>query len=666
MLLYQVGLLLLLLPVCSFAPGFFFVRKLPWNPLEKLCGSIGLSLILLYLASWGIYCAGARGNRMAVHAVPYAAVSLACLAMGSACWRDIARLLRAAPVRHALAGFGFLLLWTAVLMAIIRDYSGAAWFGDWLEHFQRSLFFLRHFPADTMIFPGYALPARPPMMNVLTAFFLAQTADRFELFQVVFVFLNLLLFLPCCLMMPALGRRAGRRTWPLVLLFASSPLVMQNVTYTWTKAAAAFYVVLALWFYLAGWRKQDRVRTTAAFVALAAGLLVHYSAGPYVAIVTLHYLARVLPRRPNKWRELAGIASICGLLLGTWLFWSLAVYGPGVTFTSNSTVTLSQWYQGSTAEKIASNIYDTIVPAVLREPSLLADRYGGQRTEATIRDWFFVFYQVNLIFGMGLVGGPLAVWLAYRALRGRRKTVARPRARSKRPATKAPQTIAVVTPEQRFWRVLIAAAILLGIAVVGERDVQGVAHLTLLSLQALGLAMLAAAAPWRRRTLAALILAGCAVDFGGGVLLHAHVESLENSARSTPFANVVFGRNSIQAPPPAPDRLSTSAWGNWFVKHQLAAYSWAVRDLERRSGGDPAYRQILDKAQSDDDTIWQGWFRNHGGEAVFLGDHFAAWSAAAEALLVVLFLGLAGGVWRGSTTASHAAAQIHPPSTSLG
>ena len=286
-------------------------------------------------------------------------------------------------------------------MATIRNYSGAAWFGDWLEHFQRSLFFLRHFPAGTTIMPGYALPARPPMMNVLAAFFLAQTADRFELFQEVFVFLNLLLFLPCYLMMPALGRRAKRRTWLLVLLYAASPLVMQNTTYTWTKAAAAFYVVLALWLYLAGWRKRDLVRTTAAFVALAAGLLVHYSAGPYVVILTLHYLTLVFPRRPNKWRELAGIAAICGLLVGTWLCWSLAVYGPRITFLSNSTVTSSQQYGGSTLEKIASNVFDTIVPLAVRDPDMLG-RFGGQRTSAYVRDWFFVFYQLNAIFGMGL------------------------------------------------------------------------------------------------------------------------------------------------------------------------------------------------------------------------------------------------------------------------
>jgi hypothetical protein len=661
MFLYQLGLVLLLLPVCSFAPGFFFVRKMPWNPLEKLCGSIGLSLILVFLASWGIYCAGARGDHMPVNPIPYAVVSAVCVAMAVVCWRDIARLLRMTPVRRALAGFGFLLLWTAVLMAIIRNYSGAAWFADWLEHFQRSLFFLQHFPTDTRIFPGYALPARPPMMNMLAAFFLAQSTDRFEVFQAVFVFVNLLLFLPCYLMMPALGRRARRRTWLLVLLFASSPLVMQNTTYTWTKPAAAFYVVLGLWFYLAGWRKRDRVRTTVAFVALAAGLLVHYSAGPYVLIITAHYLTRVFPRRANKWRELAAITTICGLLLGVWLFWSLAVYGAQTTFASNSSVTSSQKYEGSTVEKIASNLFDSVVPVVVRDPGLLA-AVSGRNTSGRIRDWIFIFYQLNAIFGMGLVGGPLVLWLAFRELRLRRApTVTKPRARAKPRAAKIPPVIAGATPEQRFWRVLIVAGVLLGIAVVGERDTLGVAHLTLLSLQALGLSMLAAVVPWRR-SLVIAILAGCAVDFSCGVWLQAHVEGLENTARSTVFPGMEFDGTVIQTTEPTADTLSLSAWNNWYAKHQLVAYDWWYADLNRRYGRLPEFQKMLpgyqhnvEKVLSDDDKIWQGWFKHHGGQVVFLGDHVGGWFPAAtgmaEALLVVLFLGLAGMVyWRGEST----------------
>ena len=46
----QLALLFCLLLVCSLAPGFYCVRRLPWSPLEKLSGGIALSLVLLYLA----------------------------------------------------------------------------------------------------------------------------------------------------------------------------------------------------------------------------------------------------------------------------------------------------------------------------------------------------------------------------------------------------------------------------------------------------------------------------------------------------------------------------------------------------------------------------------------------------------------------------------------
>jgi len=83
-------------------------------------------------------------------------------------------------------------------------------------------------------------------MNVVAAYFLGQSEDRFELFQITFTFLNLLVFLPCCLIMPAIG--GPRRTYilPLVVIFAFNPVVMQNATYSWTKALTAFFVVLGL------------------------------------------------------------------------------------------------------------------------------------------------------------------------------------------------------------------------------------------------------------------------------------------------------------------------------------------------------------------------------------------------------------------------------------
>src|SRR5690242_12741136 len=107
MALLQAALALVILAVCSFAPGFFFVRRTRWSALEKLCGSVALSLILLWLAAWGIYVSGAPWQIAPV-------VTIVSLGMGAAAWRDAAALLRAARVRRTLAGFAFLLLWTLV------------------------------------------------------------------------------------------------------------------------------------------------------------------------------------------------------------------------------------------------------------------------------------------------------------------------------------------------------------------------------------------------------------------------------------------------------------------------------------------------------------------------------------------------------------------------
>jgi hypothetical protein len=77
------------------------------------------------------------------------------------------------------------------------------------------------------------------------------------------------------------------------------------------------------------------------------------------------------------------------------------------------------------------------------------------------------------------------------------------------------------------------------------------------------------------------------------------------------------------------------------VKHRFAVANPWLSNLGQR---------YVEAAIADDAANWQGWFAHHGGEVVFLGDHVAGWFGAAtsvaEALLVALFLGLAGGVYR--------------------
>src|SRR5581483_1398952 len=152
--------LLLLLPVlavCCFSPGFLLVRRWRWTPLETLCASVGASLVFLYLASAATYGAGVEWD------VAAWAITGACAAMLAIAWDDARKLAAIGTVRRALYGFAFLLLWTIVVLLAIRVYSGGGWTSDWAEHFQRSLYFLDRFPKSTMILGGYQVPARPPM-----------------------------------------------------------------------------------------------------------------------------------------------------------------------------------------------------------------------------------------------------------------------------------------------------------------------------------------------------------------------------------------------------------------------------------------------------------------------------------------------------------------------
>jgi hypothetical protein len=531
MLVLQVGLTLALLFVCTFTPGFFWVRRFRLNPMEKLCGAIGVSLILLYSVAWACACFAPQREPE----VFYGASAL-CFIFGAVAIADIRRLFRSFRIHGVVSGFLFLLLWMLVILSMIRNYSGAGWSGDWLEHYQRTLLVLHRIPPQARTFNGYEIAARPPMMNVLAAFFMAQVTDRFEIFQVICTFLNSLVFLSCSLILPAI---AGRRRWraqPLVALFALNPVVVETATYAWTKSLTAFFVVMAISFYLAGWRKKDPVRMTWAFLSMSAGLLVHYSAGPYYLFISLHYALFVFWRRRNKWKEAAGIAVGCSLLLLTWFGWSAVRYGMPATLESNASVQAIRNDHGSGIERTAKNLYSSVVPRLLREPTAARYWYRGN-IYAAIRDNAFIFYQVNVIFAIGSIGGPLVLWdlrqLIWRSAPG----------------------------ERAFWRVLIPFCLLAGIASIGERDSWGLAHLTLLSLQVLGITMLAGSL-LSRKVIAIILVCGCAVDFFLGIFLQARLENLQNVSQKT-------------------------------------------------------------VSPADDATFWHGWFAHNGGSISFFGDHFA-------------------------------------------
>ncbi len=624
--------------VCSFAPGFALVRKLTWRPLEKLCVAIAASLILIYLFAWAVFCLAPGSETGAFRAAGCVAAALALWH-----WREIRKLALSFGARQALAGYGFLVIWSLPVLATIRNFSGAGWGGDWLEHFQRSLFFLHHLPTGIPIAGGYIMPARPPMMNVLSTFFLGQFTERFEIFQLVFTLLNLVAFLPCCLLMRAIVKSRRSRYFPLIALFALNPMMMENAWYPWTKLLAVFYILFALWLYLAALRKTDSLRLVSAFVCLAAGLLVHYSAGPYVVFLAGHYLFRVFVQRPHRFRELALISVSCGLLLATWFGWSLKAYGFHDTFESNTSVAASQKYEGSTAGKIAGNMLATVLPAILHNPESLT-MFDQPNKWGQLRDNAFVVYQTNLIFGMGVVGGPFVLWLLFRAFR--------------KPAIR--------TPEQNFWLVFLPVIFVLGIAVVGEPDLMGLAHLTLMPLEALGITLLAASFPWSR-TAALLLLAGCLIDFSFGIFLQARVQNLDNTPQHTIFEGMKIENKQIRTGVSGPDSLGFPAWLNWFWKNQSALQRQWIRQL-RDLPQTPSVRKLADQMRvtiGTNSRSYGGWYERHNGRMTLLGDELAGPSLGGFDLpslfFVLLFLGLMRAFWKESMRFAQVTASMPTP-----
>ena len=593
------ALALIILPVCAFAPGFLVVRRLRWKPIEKLCGSVGLSLILVWLAAWAIYVSGLEWT------VGSVGLSIACAGAGVLGWSDMRRLAASGRVRRTVASFGFLLVWTLVLLATIRHYSGAGWTGDWLEHFQRTLVYLHRLPTGTEIFGGYRIPSRPPMAHLITAFLMSQTQDRFEIYQVVFAFLNLLVFLPCCLMVPMVARPWKSGVLPLTVIFALSPVMMVNATYTGAKSLAAFFVVLAVAFYLRAWKKNDLLRMSAAFLAAAGGAVAHYSALPYAIFLALHYLVAVFSRRAGRWKELAAVAAAGAMPVLAWFGWCIATFGFRGTFMSavNTSVGYKYSAEQSYLFKALANLFDGIVPHPLRDWSLV-QAWGQPNILGYVRDNAFLIYQTSLVFTMGLVGGPLVYWLLVRAFRRRGG------------------------PERTFWALLIPFSIAACFALAGERDYFGQAHIILISMMAIGLALVAGSFTMRR-WVSVLIVAGCAVDFTLGVFLHARVEHLENVSGQTPFARIQVGAARLDLAPAGPEALSRPTGGNWFRKHQYALSEQWLRGLAASHpdgrGLTPAQETARNELMTivrQDDAMFGGWYKRNGGQLVFFGDHF--------------------------------------------
>ncbi len=494
---------LALTAIVGFGPGWFIVRRFRWTPLESVAASIGLSLVLLFVASFTAYWAGAPDW------IAWA-ISAAAAALTAASWRDTRRLWRRAIVRRTAFALAGLVVWTVLLLSLIHQYGGGDMCCDWLEHYQRTSNFIDPLPLGFLYITRYLLPTRPPLMNVVVAHVLGLTGLNFPSYQLVAALLNVLVFLPCCLV-SRLFTRNGRPAdpWILAALLGANPTFFMNSTMGWTKALTAFFVVLGVALYVRGRRSGDGRRVAGGLLALAAATLTHYSAVPCAVAVAVHYLATLRPPRLRRFTRAAGLAIPAALLMAVWVGFIAVNYGieDGLIHNAN--------FEGqdpmSPAERLQSralNLLDTFVPRPYAG-------YNGYPDDATrlrrTLDTVSTYYQGNAVLAIGSVNGVLAIVLAIGALRRMRRI-----------------------RERRFWLLFAAVLLLLAPLLHGDRNPMGLAQIVTQPISYLALAFLATRLRNLPRWVRRVWLGGALADLVLGVGLAVWFETAPGPWAFTP------------------------------------------------------------------------------------------------------------------------------------
>ena len=482
--------------VSLLGPGLWLVRRTAWDPIEKVTATAIVSILAVGLFSFGVAV-------LHLHPLLRPVAALACAAL--ALWQApaVLRALRRDEVRRDLLAFLALLLWLGALQAMARVYSNGNGLNDWLEHFERAWFFLGHQPT-TQLFTGFPLTARPPLMGAFSAQVLAVTGGRFAVYEWTALVVASLAYFPSLQLARFFG--SSRRTpWILAALLGSSPLFVHSATYPWTKMQAAFLTVAALAFYAAGVRRADGTRILFAFVAAAAGILLHYSVVTAALFLAGHFVLFVLPRRPNPVREIVLIAAAAALILLPWFLWSSLEFGAGEV--AGAPLASTGWTPGGVGASVLKfllNLRDSLVPPLIRGVS--TDARIDRLNWGALRDTASYFYIRNLVFAFGSAGAAVLLWSAWssrRAARGRTG-----------PAPIGPS----------FWIGLAISNALVNLALHGGRDRFGLAHLTQQPILLVALAYIAARLEFWPRAARALVAAGAILDTFLGILLNAWMQ----------------------------------------------------------------------------------------------------------------------------------------------
>lgn len=377
---------------------------------------------------------------------------------------EVKALFTSKVMRPVLIAYLLLLGILLLHMSVQVLYFGGGWAVDWIEHYHRASFFGENRDFGTK-FAGYALTARPPLVNILAAQMLSIFGVQFFTYQVVMTLYGSLLFFPLAGLISHFknGEVTKRSVFLLAFLLAGTPMFIQNIVFPWTKMVCSVFVLSGLLVFLKylssnGWRWAGL-----AYMLMGFAFVAHYSAGPYI----VGMVAAQLFWHRKRWRDYEFarefmVGGITGaLVVFLWWGWALHIFGIAGTFLTNTTITASTGEGvGGFLAKVCYNMWTTFVPYSWRAiPAWAHEICLAPDGLLALRDQFFNLYQVNFFWAIG--PGVCAIWL-YALFQ-------------KRVWASFHQEGSLVM----FWFVYGAISLFLGVAVHGAIDHMGLAHICL-------------------------------------------------------------------------------------------------------------------------------------------------------------------------------------------
>lgn len=361
--LAQPFLILSTVLLLSFLPAWGLARRLKCDPLTQLAVAVMGTCTCMYLLEFGTYLFSLPAWIPFCLCLIAAVISLvdAIRNRHEIEWRGL---------RQGILAWAGLAVWILAIQFQVVVYGECCAFGDWHEHYQRSLFFLNQLPPETkFLYDLWPLAARGPIFNTVAAVFLGGFGKDFWIFQTVATVLNTFVILPFGLLLRDMAGLRQRSALLLgAILLALSPLAVTFELRTETKFLALGFLLGGIHLYQKGLQHKQPWLVTCSFAVLASGFLTHYYLFIYSGFFVFHFIHHAV-RNKWTWRSLAYPVSGGLLLVAPWFIYLSCTFGVSATFNANDAI---------------GNEWSTFLADRHKKPLVWEDVFAGNLISSTI------------------------------------------------------------------------------------------------------------------------------------------------------------------------------------------------------------------------------------------------------------------------------------------